>query len=262
MIHPTGALYVNIPFFMLHEGHLEAFLRYRLNPEIGLDAGSLDRYSISEYMAIAERLRGGGLSMTLHGPFMDLSPGSPDPEVWKVTRRRFEKMLRLLPYFRPRSVVCHAGYDDRRYWHIKGLWLEKSVEMWTWLGARVGDEGACLMLENVYESDPEDLLVLFEQLEGRGIRFCLDAGHLAAFSRQPMETWISCLGTRVGQLHLHDNAGSRDDHLALGSGTIDFAAMFGHLKQVLRDPPIITLEPHREEDLCPSLECLKRIWPW
>jgi len=34
------------------------------------------------------------------------------------------------------------------------------------------------------------------------------------------------------------------------------------LKLNINSPPIITLEPHQEEDLGPSLEYLARIWPW
>jgi sugar phosphate isomerase/epimerase len=34
--------------------------------------------------------------------------------------------------------------------------------------------------------------------------------------------FIDSLGHRLGHLHLSDNKGERDDHLPLGSGTIDF----------------------------------------
>ena len=70
---------VNIPFEMLYKGYLDRFLKYRLNPEIGFDAHSLDTYTPGEFNHVASRLLENGLTVTLHAPFMDLAPGSPDP---------------------------------------------------------------------------------------------------------------------------------------------------------------------------------------
>jgi hypothetical protein len=38
--------------------------------------------------------------------------------------------------------------------------------------------------------------------------------------------------------------------------------LFEYLKGRKADPPIVTIEPHREEDLWPSLEYLEKFWPW
>jgi sugar phosphate isomerase/epimerase len=77
-----------------------------------------------------------------------------------------------------------------------------------------------------------------------------------------METWVEALGPFIGQLHLHDNAGRQDDHLPLGGGAIDFPMLFKKLGAMRSVPPLITLEPHREDDLWPSVACLEKIWPW
>jgi sugar phosphate isomerase/epimerase len=70
------------------------------------------------------------------------------------------------------------------------------------------------------------------------------------------------LGNEVRQVHLHDNDGSRDSHLAPGRGIVDFSLLFAFLKARKSPPPIITLEPHREEDLEPCLAYLEAVWPW
>ncbi|MBU4427513.1 MAG: sugar phosphate isomerase/epimerase [Proteobacteria bacterium] len=253
---------VNIPFTMLHESYLKRFIKYGLNPEIGFDAAALDQYSLSDYSGIADQLHECGLTITLHAPFVDLSPGSPDPKVWAITQSRFEQILRLIPLFRPKTLVCHAGYDEKRYGYIRDIWVEKSLEMWSWLAKRVRDEGALLVLENVYEHRPDDIRFLFENLRDQRVGFCLDIGHQAAFSRAPLEKWIESLGQYIAQLHLHDNSGKLDEHQALGRGLIDFHMFFKKLVTMRKKPPIITLEPHREEHLWPSFEYLERIWPW
>jgi len=253
---------VNIPFTMLYESHLEMFLKHGLNPEIGLDCTALERFSISDFETIAARLHERGLTITLHAPFLDLSPGSPDPAVWALTRSRFEQVLRVVPLFKPRSVVCHAAYDWKRYSYLRELWLENSINTWSWLGQRIRDEGAVLMLENVYERGPDEIQMLFENLRDHCVGFCLDTGHHAVFSRRSLKTWIESLGSFLGQVHLHDNRGKEDDHLAMGKGRIDFLFLFTQLKAIKNDPPIITLEPHREGDYWPSIEYLEKLWPW
>ncbi len=255
-------VHVNIPFYMLYESYIERFLEYGLNPEIGFDAKDLDRFSLPDFRAIAGRLNKRGLAVTLHGPFMDLSPGSPDPRVRELTRFRFEQLLQLIPIFRPKTLVCHAGYDDKRYWHMMEEWVENCLELWSWLGQAIRREGSLLMLENVYEHDPDNIRIIFERLKGQGVGFCLDTGHQAAFSRIPFEEWLESLGPYLGQLHLHDNNGEKDEHLALGKGRIEFQSFFSRLLAVTKVPPVITLEPHKEEDLWLTLEYLEKIWPW
>jgi len=253
---------VNIPFTMLYETYLSRFIEYGINPEIGFDAAALEHHSLSDIGRIAEVLRERGLSITLHGPFMDLSPGSPDPDVRALTRHRFEQTLQLVAPFRPKSVVLHAGYDGKRYRDMRDSWIENSLEIWSWLGARIRDEGATLVLENVYEHGPEEIRILFENLGDHGVGFCLDTGHQAVFSRTPLETWVDSLAPYLGELHLHDNCGKQDDHLAMGQGNIDFQRIFKQLKDRRKDLPTITLEPHKEEDLWLSLEYLEKIWAW
>lgn len=79
---------VNIPFAMLWDRYAEVFLRNRLNPEIGIDAAALDRFSRQEFAAMADRLRRRRVTITLHGPFIDLAAGSVDPQIRRVTAAR------------------------------------------------------------------------------------------------------------------------------------------------------------------------------
>ncbi|KPJ76988.1 MAG: hypothetical protein AMJ54_09455, partial [Deltaproteobacteria bacterium SG8_13] len=203
-----------------------------------------------------------GLTITVHGPFFDMCPGSLDPQVRAVTRNRFEQLLELVPLFEPKTVVLHAGYDWKRYGYVRDAWLENSVQTWSWVAERVTGLGSRLMLENVYESRPEEIRPLFEQLAGQGVGLCLDTGHLTAFGNATAVEWLDAMAEHLGQLHLHDNHGEDDQHLALGTGGIDFPALFGRLAVLCPTPPVITLEPHQEDALEPSLSFLEKIWPW
>ena len=251
-----------MPFTMLQATYMDLVLEKRVNPEIGLDAEALDSVSDAVFGEYADRLGREGLSVTFHGPFFDLSPGSADPEIRAVTRRRFEQVLHLVPLFHPKAVVCHAGYEKYRYGYIRAIWTQKSLEMWQWFSEELNRLGSRLVLENVYEQVPEDLLPLFEALAPRGIGFCLDVGHQAVFGRSPLEEWLRVLGPHLRHVHLHDNNGEMDAHLALGKGAVDLPLLFEYFRKNKANTPLITLEPHVPEDLWPSLSYLEANWPW
>lgn len=255
----TNKFQVNIPFRMLWDTYLEKFLEYNLNPEIGLDADALDNFSFSDFKKIAKLFQSKDRRVTFHGPFIDLSPGSNDPEIRSVTKRRLEQVLEIVPLFKPASVVCHAGYDKSRYGFFREEWIEKCLEIWSWFGISLEKEGTRLMLENVYESGPDEILTIFQNLEKDNVGFCLDPGHTFVFGEASLESWIKVLGKYLGQIHLHDNNGKEDEHLALGTGSINFQPVFEFLKSDKKNRTIITLEPHDEESLWPSLEFLEKV---
>jgi sugar phosphate isomerase/epimerase len=78
-----------------------------------------------------------------------------------------------------------------------------------------------------------------------------------AFSDTTMQHWLKDLGTFVKEVHLHDNDGTRDDHLAIGAGNIDFEPLFEYM-EVNRLRPIFTLEPHKKEWVWKTFEALSR----
>jgi sugar phosphate isomerase/epimerase len=253
---------VSIPFAMLVEPEWqELFLSMGLNPEIGLDAAVLERFSDSDFACLAEKLHAEKRSITLHGPFLDLSPGSPDPAIRRVTLDRFTRMLSAIEAFRPVTVVCHAGYDAARYEFCREEWLEHSRDTWQRVVASVRQRGARLMLENVYEREPGELLAVIEGFSPDTLGCCLDVGHQSVFGHAPLCEWIERLSPCLGQLHLHDNHGDLDAHLGMGNGSIDFEPVFEFLSAGAR-LPVITLEPHQPEELLASLSYLESRPPF
>jgi sugar phosphate isomerase/epimerase len=252
---------VNIPFPFLHTGYLEKFLQRGLNPEIGLDAYSLGHYAPREFRRVARAFHGAGRHLTLHGPFQDMAPGALDDGILAATRRRLRQALRYLAVFRPRAVVCHLGYEARHYRWDQERWLTRSAATWKELAALAAPFGVTVMLENVYETDPALFLEVLGRVRAPNLKVCFDVGHLLAFSTGDFPTWLKTLAPVIGHLHLHDNQGDDDSHLALGTGrvplkdTLDYLAAQGHR-------PSVTLEPHQEGSLEPSLAYLADIWPW
>lgn len=252
-----GSVQVNVPFRMLAASYLDTFVANRINPEIGLDADALENFARSDYESIAAAIMAYGPRITLHGPFIDLSAGSKDPRIREVTRMRLEQVLDLIPLFKPINLVCHAGYDAKRYSFFKEEWIRNSLDTWSWFARELEAQGVRLMLENVYEKDPRDLLVLLEGLESENVGLCLDIGHLWSFGQSSADLWLDALGGFIGQFHLHDNDSTFDQHLGMGTGSIDFEPVWRHIRSKQTHPPVVTLEPHAKEDLIDSLAYLE-----
>jgi sugar phosphate isomerase/epimerase len=249
---------VNIPFTMLVERQWhELFFNTGMNPEIGLAAEALDGFALSDFKHFADQFHVRNRAITLHGPFMDLSPGSPDPQIRELTKFRFEQLIDAASVFKPETVVCHAGYDHVRYDFCKEQWLEHTLETWKWLGSELFERGTRLMLENVYEKNPAELLQVLEQLDPAHTGYCLDVGHLASFGNYPLDQWLNATEKFIGQLHLHDNNGDHDSHLGMGKGTINFGILFEAIR-LMKTKPVITIEPHEKEDFIASLNYLEQ----
>jgi sugar phosphate isomerase/epimerase len=256
--HLTSRLFVNGPFERLRQGLLGRFVHHGIRPEIGLEGNCLHDCSLAEFQEVATALRMAGLACTLHAPFGDLSPGASDPEIRRASRRKLKKALALIEIFEPTAIVCHLGYEDNKHAWKRTDWLAHSVETWQELLKVAEPAGVPLMLENTYEQSPEIHREILTRLNSPGARFCLDVGHTLAFAGNSWRDWLPELSPWLGHLHLHDNRGGRDEHLAVGQGVFDFAGLFAYLRETgLR--PSITLEPHREADLVTSLAALDKL---
>lgn len=247
---------VHIPYYLLREKLLPRVIRERINPEISFSVLDLERFTAADFRETAKRLTDQALSITFHAPFMDLRPGAVDPAIRRVTLERLRQVCELLPWFRPRTMVCHPSFDVRYYGSPAGPWLENSLETWRALAEGLKGTETVVALENTYESDPEPLRLLFSELASPRFRFCFDTGHAHAFGSVSTGEWMAVLGDRLGEIHLHDNHGFSDEHLPVGEGSCDFPALMALVRG--RDPrPILTVECHSEGNLQRMLENLR-----
>ncbi len=251
-------IHVNVPYSMLLE-RVDFAIKNGIHPEIYFSAEDLDTCREKEAMDLAETLRRNGLHVSLHGPFMDLSPGGVDRRVKAVTMDRFSRTIELALIFRPKTVVFHAGYERWKFDGDVDQWLKSSLHTWRPLLRRAEEATLTLVMENVFEESPDPLCKLFETIDSPYFRFCFDTGHYHAFSfgRVPLHRWFEALGRYLVEVHLHDNHREMDEHLPVGEGNFDFDHFFRLLSQYgLR--PLYTIEPHKEEHLWRGLEAVKR----
>lgn len=251
------AIQVNIPYRMLL-GNRDSVLAKRINPEIYFSGNALDTCNERDMRMLREALHREGLRITLHAPFMDLSPGGVDSRIKAATMERLRQTLRVASLFSPRMITFHPGYNKWFFDGDVGRWLESSIATWRPLVEEAADRGLHLALENIFEEEPSGLAQLLAAINSPNFGFCFDTGHFNLFSSVAMEVWFTALGAHMREVHLHDNCKQADDHLPVGDGEIDFD-LFRDLLDRHRVSPIFTIEPHRIEDVDRSLEQCKRM---
>ncbi|NWF93525.1 MAG: sugar phosphate isomerase/epimerase [Syntrophaceae bacterium] len=250
------AIHTNVPYPMLLQ-RIDFAIRNRIHPEIYFSAEDLDTCQEKDLKHLAEGLQKNGLEITLHGPFMDLSPGGVDRKIKEVTSDRLLRTIELARFFKPAIIVFHAGYETRKFDGNVKLWLDSSLQTWMPLVEEAERLGVILAIENVFEEAPDSLSMLLSGIDSPHFRFCFDTGHHHVFSKSPLLTWLEALGQFLCEVHLHDNHRQMDEHLPVGEGDFDFDQFFNLLSRFGLHP-IYTIEPHQEAHLWRGLQAVKR----
>jgi sugar phosphate isomerase/epimerase len=244
--------HVHIPY--PNVGDYLAYARqHRLNLEIYFPSASLDNLNPGDVEKLKKEFDYGP-SLSIHAPFMDMSPGAVDAKVREVTLERFLQVMEIAEILSPKVIVFHSGYEKWRYAHRVDLWLEGSVKTWHPIIEKAARLETRIAIENIFEDEPSSLVALMEKLHSEHFGICFDTGHCNLFSRVPLTEWLKALGPYIAELHLHDNDRTSDQHLPVGDGTFDFKTLFSHLRG---KDCIYTIEAHTPERVLKSMERLR-----
>ena len=163
-----------------------------------------------------------GLQVTVHAPYGDLNCASLNYPILRESIRQISACIAAASEWTDR-VTFHPGYlsplaklDPERAWATQKEALRD-------IGRTAADHGVLACLENMISvreflcRDPGELLGMTDGVEGIGV--CFDLGH--AHTVGVVQNFVDLIG-RADHLHLHDNHGNSDEHLAMGDGTIAY----------------------------------------
>ncbi len=245
--------HVHVPYEKI--GDYSAFIKENsLNLEIYFGSKSLDIITKNDIVGLKQKLDYNP-TLTIHAPFMDLSPGAVDSKVRAVTIERFSHILDIAEILMPRVVVFHSGYEKWKYAQRVDVWLEGSLITWPPLLKRAVELGTKIAIENIFEDEPTNLKLLMEKINSENFGICFDTGHFNLFAKISLEEWLFMIKPYIIELHLHDNNKAADSHLAIGEGTFDFQKLFDELKD---KKYMCTIESHSAEGVKKSMERLER----
>lgn len=247
-------LYVHVPA-ALFPGQLNFLLARKLQPEVACQDANMAKLDIELLADSAAALADAGLKTVLHSPYVGFSPGTANYRSRQQTINLLEDTLNLAERINAEKIIFHPGLDANANEREIGDWFERSCILWSnyvsW--AKLNDCPFCI--ENIYETSPVPLMRLISAINSPYFGHVFDVGHWNIFSRVPLITWLNAIAPHIHHLHLHDNRGHMDEHLAIGSGTVPFGQLFAWL-DCCETAPSITLENHNRHALEQSLVAL------
>lgn len=204
---------------------------------------------ISKYKKAFKNFQG---IKSLHGPFLDLKPSSPDLLIRKVSYRRYLKTMKIAAELDMDYIIFHSQINP--YLNEPSLIRlnnSQSKEFWDKLLKEANYEGT-ILIENIFEETPKMLKEYIKAIDRSNIKVNLDIGH-ARLGKVDLEEWILELGEYIEYMHLHSNDGAHDKHNELSKEEVD---NLYYLLKKYKLNPVLSLE-YDVENL--SLEMNKYI---
>ena len=178
----------------------------------------------------------------VHAPMM-AEPGKDPAEERKMeVTRRFFRVCEILgaPYL----VIHPRMFEDGINGAHQEEYLAYNVGFYQQFIPLAEKHGVVIGLENMFGWDDEkkaicpttfstieEILECMERLHSDRFGICLDTGHVNLLGETPAAAARKA-GSKLKLLHVHDNYGISDDHMACGYGTIQWDAFISVLKEI------------------------------
>ena len=208
--------------------------------------------AVEQHRAMLQSVPG---AITMHGPFMDMAPGSPDRRISQITLDRYRLAIRIAESLGVETLVFHANFIAAiRTERYRMSWHQRNVDFWGGVAEDAQAHGVTLVAENMWEYDPDILGDLLRAIGSPALRACLDVGHAHLYSDVSLEGWLDVLGSFLVHTHMNNNDGVQDLHRCFTSpaGVIDYHAVLNRMR-ALPVPPTVTLEMDTVDDMRDSL---------
>ena len=174
---------------------------------------------------IREVIASTNLGITVHAPYGDLNLATLNDPIWRESIRQIEVCIAGAGDLTDR-VTIHPGYLSPAGKLLPGKVWDLQKEALRRIGKCAVEHGVLACLENMIGAkeflcrDVGELMGMAGGIEGIGLTF--DFGHANTVGKVP--EFLAQVGS-ANHIHIHDNHGVLDEHLMLGSGTIDWKSV-------------------------------------
>jgi sugar phosphate isomerase/epimerase len=209
------------------------------------------RATLGDYQNYLQPVTG---PITLHGPFMDMAPGSPDPRIHDICVTRYRHAIRIASELKASKIVFHANFiaaihniSYRQGWH------ERNVEFWRSMAEYAAQYNVIITVENMWEFDPAIITDVLREVNHPNLKACLDVGHAHLFgSDYTFETWLTAFEPWLVHTHMNNTHGKLDTHNALPDGIINYDDILDRIRK-MPELPTFTLELYEVHQMRESL---------
>ncbi|WP_330616412.1 TIM barrel protein [Terrisporobacter sp.] len=193
----------------------------------------------------------GAVDLIIHGPYADLCPGARDHEIKRVTALRMNQAYEVAQNLKAKKILYHNGYTPRTYTYIE--WKRNVYEYW--MEFTKDKDDISIVVENVLDEDYELIEDLMSKVNKDNFSICIDIGHINAYSKIDVFEWIKNLSYKINHIHLHNNYGDKDSHMAIYKGNMNIIKILNTLKNI-NENITVSLEITDLEELKESLDIL------
>ena len=162
------------------------------------------------------------LGISVHAPFGDLNLATLNDPIWHESIRQICNCIKHASDFADR-ITIHPGYLSptgkllpQKVWALQKEALRQ-------IGKCAADHSVLACVENMIGVKeflcqlPEELIGMTEGIDGIGMTF--DFGHANTLGK--VNSFLPYV-SKARHIHIHDNHGMSDEHLALGDGLINW----------------------------------------
>ncbi|MDD1686899.1 sugar phosphate isomerase/epimerase family protein [Methanoregula sp.] len=199
------------------------------------------------------------LGASVHAPYGDLNLATLNDPIWRESIRQICSCIEHAAPLTDR-VTIHPGYISpvgkmmpEKVWALQKEALRQ-------IGRCATEHGVLACLENMISFKeflcraPEELMGMTEGIEGTGMTF--DFGH--ANTTGHVNDFLRYVD-KASHIHIHDNHGMSDEHLALGEGTIPWEKVGKEISSRYKDRRIV-VEGRSVEEAKKSLAVFRRYF--
>lgn len=210
--------------------------------------------TVTEYKALLADVPG---ELTLHGPFMDMVSGSPDPRINAVCMTRYSAAIRIAAELGAKQIVFHANFIGSLHndFYREG-WHERNVQFWPSVADYAHEYGVTLLLENMWEFDPTIIGNLLRDVNHPHLRACFDVGHAHLFSKPEYHWsyWLDVMHPWIDEIHMNNNNGILDEHHGFDwdQGVLNYHDVLAEIRRLCPDADMV-LEMDSVDDMRDSL---------
>lgn len=171
-----------------------------------------------------------GLACQVHAPICDWNIAAMSDRLREASLRETSATIDAAEELGARMVTVHPGLSSLAVGGTEERAVARAKESVRALDGLVRGRDLTVAIENM-PSVQYFLGRTAEQLadivDGTDMGICFDIGH--ANTTGQIDAMIDTFGDRIANIHIHDNHGTKDEHLTIGDGEIDFAHVIGRL---------------------------------
>lgn len=230
-----------------------------LEIDLTKDHSIIQSFTSKRIARLKELSQAANVDLSFHAPYT-LNLAERIPFIRKSHIALVNKCLSLAHKTHATHLTCHVGtFHELVSWpRLRKQMLDTVIQSVNSIAENCRQWNVPLALENAMSLKDGsemyflgdcvgDFEIIFDAVQSEWIGFCLDIGH--ANTTEGALAYIDRFGSRLLNVHYHDNTGVHDEHLDIGKGSVPWAKVIQALSDIAYDGPYVSecfqMAPHR-----------------